>query len=580
MANTPFDKIEDTTLMVNIKIDGSDIKDIYGIQSININHAVNKISTASIVLMGDVNIDLGEMEITDSDDFDPGKAIEKGIIVKHIVRLDTEMHFSFTIECKHEAVKMTYSENDRFFENKTDAVIIKSIAGEYNINCNVESSSEQYEITFQKMMTDWDFIIARCALNGFIITLDDNAGMLVNAPQLAATAVLTIETGVSMMAFDGALSAEYQPTAVNTSAWDAKTVSMLKASAVEPAMNKQGNIIPKNLPVKLPQTEMNLVSPAPITTKALATWANSILLRKRLAAFTGNVKFIGNAAVKTGSIIEIKGVGKKLNGDAFVTAVTHTIDSENWSTTVAFGLDDKRADKNIYLNSRSNAALGLQLATVTKIEEDPVSLYRIQIEIPSAADNPNYTWARMAHSSASAGSGSFFLPEVGDEVVFGFLDNDTAHPVILGSLYNGKNAAAYTATAKNDMKAFVTRSKMKLEFDEEKKSISLSTPGNNSIVISDDAKFIEMKDQHNNSITLNAAGISINSAGDVKINAKQNIEMKATAQIKAAATANLALQGLAVNINAQTQLVAKGTASAEFSAAGETTIKGAIVMIN
>ncbi|MBL0201647.1 MAG: type VI secretion system tip protein VgrG [Chitinophagaceae bacterium] len=599
MANTPFTGIEDPAPLIKIKLDGVDMSDSYGIQSINVHHAINRISTAELVLMGEVDIDSGNIPITDSDDFNPGNVVEifagytggeassifKGIIVKHTVKLDTESHYSFAITCKHEVVKMTYNKTERYFEKQTDDAVIKNIIGEYGISCSVGSCLEVNESMFQKLASDWDFILSRCDFNGFIITMDDNAGMVLNAPEFSDSAVLTIEAGVSLMAFEGTLNAEFQPSAVNASAWNAKTLTLINAAATEPAMNSQGNIKARDLPSKLSQTTLNLTSATPMTTEALKTWANSILLRKRLHAFKGRVKYFGNALAKTGSIIEIKGAGKKLSGNAFVSAITHTIDSGNWNTTVDFGLDN-----NLIYKSRDfsfppamgqlPAMQGLQLATVKQIDRDPENMHRIQLEIPSVSGTPNTTWARMAHYYASNKSGSFFLPEVGDEVVLGFLDNDPRYPIILGSLYNGKNTAPYTAEAKNNSKAFVTRSNMKIEFDEEKKSISLLTPGNNSIIISDDGKSIEIKDQNSNSIHLSSDGITIDSAKDIKISAKGNIEMHATGNIKTAATSDLVLQGLAVNINAQTQLKATGTASAEFSAAGETTIAGAMVMIN
>jgi uncharacterized protein involved in type VI secretion and phage assembly len=178
----------------------------------------------------------------------------------------------------------------------------------------------------------------------------------------------------------------------------------------------------------------------------------------------------------------------------------------------------------------------------------------------------------MAHFSASNKSGSFFLPETGDEVVLGFLDSDPRFPVILGSLYNGKNASPYNAEATNNTKAFVTRNNLKIEFDEEKKSIIFLTPANNSIIISDDGKSIEIKDQNSNSVKLSTEGISIESAKDIKISANGNIEINAKS--------DLALSGLNVNATADVDFTGKGNATAELSASGQTTVKGAIVMIN
>jgi phage protein D len=173
MAVTPFTGLEDTALLLKVMIDGTAMKDSYGVQSIYIHHAINKISTAELVLIGEVEIDSGSIAITDSDDFNPGNKIDiqagyvggettsifKGIIVKHSVMLDTGKQYSFGITCKHEAVKMTYNETERYFDKQTDDSAINNIMGDYGISCTVGSCSEQYESSFQKLSTDWDFIL-------------------------------------------------------------------------------------------------------------------------------------------------------------------------------------------------------------------------------------------------------------------------------------------------------------------------------------------------------------------------------------------------------------------------------------
>lgn len=599
MANTPFTGVEDSILLIKLKIDGNDINESYAIQSVKVTHAINKISVADIVLKTEVGLDSGEIEITDSDDLNPGKTVEiqagyinnqpatifKGIIVKHTVKLDSDSGYTFSIECKHEAVKMPFNEKERFYENHTDDAIIKNIISDYGFTCNVNACAETNESTFQKMSTDWNFILAKSEFNGMLISLDGSSDITVLKPDFSSTPLLTIEAGDSIISFEGTLNAEYQPAAVNASAWDSKTLALIHSAATEPSVNAQGKIKPRDLPAKLSQTGLNLISPTPITTAALKTWADGVLLRKRLSAFKGNVKYIGNALAKTGSIIELTGVGKKLSGMAFVSGVTHTIVKGEWSTSVLFGLEDKQINESPAFShttaaGRLPAMQGLQLATVKKIDSDPDNNYRIQVEIPSGSTIPNTTWARMSHFKASNTTGSFFLPEIGDEVVLGFLDSDPGYPVILGALYSSKNAAPYMPDAKNHTKAFVSRCNLKIEFDEDKKSISLVTPDNNSIIISDDGKSIELKDQNSNWIKLNANGITIDSAKDITISAKGKIDINALEKITAAAKSDLDLTGLNINAVADIGFSAKGNATAELAATGQTTVKGAMVMIN
>lgn len=598
MSASPYAGLEDTTLAYKIKLDGSDMKDDYGVHSINVTHQVNKISTAEVVLRGEIDVDAGSIPITDSDDFSPGVEIEilagyndmpvsrifKGVIVKHIVEVNMETYFTFKIICKHAAVKMTYNASERYFEAQKDSAVIQSIVSSYNLSATVDATTDEYESMYQKMGTDWDFILSRADFNGLIVCLDGD-DVSIKKPNVSGAAVLKIEAGDSLISFEGELNAENQPSSIDASAWDATTVALIKSTATEPSVNEQGNIAPKDLSSKFAQQKLSLISTVPMTTGELQNWADNVLLRKRLSAFRGKVKFIGSPLAKTGTLIELGGVGKKLNGTAFVSAVKHTIDTANWNTTVHFGLENKPIhEKEGFSYASATGQLpamqGIHLATVKKIDSDPASNARIQITLPSNAATQADVWARMAGFYATGSSGSFFLPEVGDEVVVGFFDNDPRYPVILGSLYNGKNKPPYTAESTNKIKAIVTKTKMKIEFDEEKKVISILTPGANSIVISDEGKSIEMKDQNSNSVKLSSDGITLDSPKDISITAKGNITLDAVGKVNISSKQDVAISGLNVTATANVGFTAKGNATAEVSASGQTTVKGGIVMIN
>ena len=190
-------------------------------------------------------------------------------------------------------------------------------------------------------------------------------------------------------------------------------------------------------------------------------------------------------------------------------------------------------------------------------------------------------WARLGNVYASSGFGSFFYPEVNDEVIVGFFNDDPRYPVILGSLYSSGRAPAFTPDEQNNTKALVTRTKMKVEFQEDKKIITITTPANNQIVLSDEAKNIKLSDENNNSITMSASGIEIKSASAITINSATNLTMEAAtgASLKVSG-GDLSMQALTISNEAQLSYKAQGNASAQLTAAGEVKIQGAIVMIN
>ena len=163
--------------------------------------------------------------------------------------------------------------------------------------------------------------------------------------------------------------------------------------------------------------------------------------------------------------------------------------------------------------------------------------------------------------------------------LFGFFNDDPCSPVILGSLFSKKKVSPYKPGQRNDMKAFVTREKMKIEFNEEKKIITISTPGNNSIEINDDKSRIRLSDQHKNEIVMDRNGILFNSSKDIVLKAKGNISMEAM-KMDMNAKLDVGINGMNVKVAAKMGVSMKGNATAELSASGQTTVKGGIVMIN
>jgi Rhs element Vgr protein len=600
MANSPID-IEDPTLRFTISIEGTVIQAKYPVVSIRIHHETDRISTAEIELEDGIDGDGGDagtLPGSEGTDFIPGNEviitagygddtevqIFKGLIVKQAVRVDSYTAFRLVVTCKHAAVKMTYNKKEAEFADSTDSDTMTKLISSYGLSATVESTSAQQEMLFQKMGTDWDFLLARAAFNGFITTLGDGK-VTVGKPQFTTDAVLRIAMGESIISFNAELNAEKQAPSLEVAAWDPQTLALITSSATEPSLNAHGNMTAQTLSSKLDQKALQLISSAPLAQADLKNWADSRLLRMRMSALHGSVSFIGNASVTPDSIIELSGVGERFNGKAYVSAVTHEL-SSSWTTTVKFGLADKPIyEKSSFSETPANGQMpaihGLQLATVSKISEDPGATYRIQVKPASNASDAPGIWARLASYYATGSAGAVFCPEVGDEVILGFLESDPRYPVVLGSLFSKSKTPPLTqGDEKNNTKALYTRSQLQISFDDDKKVILITTPGKNKITISDDAKQIEILDQQNNSIKLNDSGITLNSAKDITIKATGNIDMQATGKVSIKATQDLEMNGMNIKQTASMALTAKGTASAELSASGQTVVKGGMVMIN
>ena len=96
-------------------------------------------------------------------------------------------------------------------------------------------------------------------------------------------------------------------------------------------------------------------------------------------------------------------------------------------------------------NSFDSPIDGLLIGIVTKLSGDAEE--RIQVQIPvfeaSRGGQPRVVWARWATEHAGKEYGITFRPEVGDEVILGFIQKNPNQAVILGSLYSSSKPSPW-----------------------------------------------------------------------------------------------------------------------------------------
>lgn len=130
---------------------------------------------------------------------------------------------------------------------------------------------------------------------------------------------------------------------------------------------------------------------------------------------------------------------------------------------------------------------GAVIGVVTNIN-DPLEWGRVKVRFPWLHDDEESHWARIAQPYAGAGRGSFWIPEVGDEVVVVFDRDDPNHPYILGGVWNGEDAVPPPGNpdGENNHKIWRTRAGHQIIFEDtdggEKVTIT-DGPGERHLVI-------------------------------------------------------------------------------------------------
>ncbi|WP_251068873.1 type VI secretion system tip protein VgrG [Shewanella sp. NKUCC06_TVS] len=596
MAASPLAN-SDGVVNYNITADGNALNENINVLMIDISFGVNQVPRASFVV-SDGDMPDKDFPLSAESCFKPGTKIEikagygsdvssifSGIIIGLGITIGGNNHSSLVIECKDICVAMTIARKSANYIKQKDSQILATIIGQYSgLSNQVTATDSEYAELVQFNCTDWDFMLARAEVNGYLVCVDA-AKVTVGEPNVSGECVLTVTYGEDLIDFQADIDARYQLSSVKSVGWDVSGQNSLEQEVMAQTLNKQGDLSATDLASTLSLCEFRLQSTNTMDSASLKAWAKGQQIKSALARIRGRMSFQGSAAAKINTQIEVLGVGSRFNGAVFVSRVRHEIADGQWMTEIEFGMSSQWSSEHRDITAPPASGVlpaveGLQIGIVMQLDGDPIGQNRIQVQVPVMQASTPGIWARLANFYASKGIGSFFIPEVGDEVVLGYFNNNPSEPVILGSLYSSQNPPPYTLTADNDTKAIVTKSKLKIEFNEQDKVITIITPENNQIVISDKDKSIILQDQNNNKVELSSSGISLDSPKDITISAKGSLTLDAVGEVSISSKADFKAAGMNIEQTAQIGFTAKGSATAELSASGQTTVKGAMVMIN
>ena len=587
-------------ISLEILVNGSQISDVIEIMEISTQMEVNRIASATIVLMDGGAIDVGNSPFTNSEgnDFIPGNEVEiqlgyeskntsvfKGIIVSQRITVRNGKS-QLEVKCRDKAIQMTKGRLNAIFEKKKDSDAISTIAGNYGLQATVDATTTEFPVLMQYNCYDWDFVVIRAEMNSMMVITDKN-NLLVKKYDFSKSPGYEINAGQYVIDIDLSLDSENIAGTYELTAWD---YSEQKANNVSKNLDDslgQGNLSAKKMSDVTINKNSQKYSSATVAKEELTSWSEAMVNKAVLSKIRGTVKVPGTANIIAGDLVKISGFTDRFNGNAFVSGVSHSVRDGAWLTTLQIGKSHEWHAtlpdvQDINASGLLPAANGTQIATVKKIYEDQDGNFRVQVTLPSFTGDGQDTglWARLAFPYASKDAGFFFFPEIGDEVIVTFINNDPRFPVITGAVYSKKNTPKETPDEKNQFKSIYSKSGINIRFDDEDKILTIQTPGENIFTLDDKEKSVTIKDSNDNSLKMDESGIALNSAKDISLTADGKINIKGTDTVNIESTADVTMKGMNVQAEADTGFTAKGNATAEVSASGQTTIKGAMVMIN
>ncbi|MDJ0822538.1 MAG: type VI secretion system tip protein VgrG [Paracoccaceae bacterium] len=579
-----------------IRVDGATIPGDLLIPTIEIEWALNRIPRATIKIV-DGHQSTSDFPVSASDQFKPGRRIEiklgynsenrtvfSGIILRHGLEVRRGGNAYLKVTCADEAIRMTGILSSAQFSEKTDSEVIGELIRNAGLSADVDTTTVRHEYAIKQQATDWDYILARAYANGLVVNVEGGS-VAVKEPSFSSPK-LEASFGESLESLHLEIDPVAQVPAVETKAWQATDQSVIDAKSKEPSVNDQGNLSGRDLVDVLGLETPSVPTLATINGEGLQAWADAKLLWARMSRIRGQVRLPGNAGLRPGETLALEGLGDRFNGEAYMSGVRHLVSAGEWLAEIELGLPSEpismpeRPLSAPAASGQRPGIRGLQIAKVKQIHDDPKGDFRIKVFLPLLDFEEDGFWVRKVHPYATENAGWTFLPEVGDEVVLAFLDDDPDSALLLGSLHSGARPQPVAPADGNFEKLLLTKGELRIAFNDEHKTIDLATPGGQTAHWGDKDEMILIQDSHGNKVELASSGITLDSPGDVTIKAAGKVTIEGSQGVEVSSPQDVKISGLNTDIAASASLSAKGGGSAELSASGQTTVKGSLVMIN
>jgi phage protein D len=452
------------------------------------------------------------------------------------------------------AHKLNRGKKTKSWQNATTSDIVKEVAQGAGLQPGtVDSTGSPHPYMAQSAETDWEFCWRLADLEDFEFVVEDRKFHFRRANHQGRS--VTLRLGEQLRSFRPRATGVQQLDEVVVRAYDPKTKQTFTGRANSAERSSKIGIDPDQLGSDLGGGTLTITDRPAFSQDEANRIAQAKLNQLANAALEAEGVAFGAPELEAGSKVKVEGVGSKFSGEYTITSVEHSWGMAGYDTKFKISGRSPRTLTDL-VNPKQQRSIGdsLVIGIVTN-NNDPDKQGRVRVKFPAIDDSMEGWWARVATASAGKDRGLLMLPVVGEEVVVGFESGDTRKPVVLGSVFNGKDTPGEEIAATDG--SFGLKSDQKI--------------------------IIKSKDQ---TMIVTGADLVVEVDGNLKETVSGNHERQVDGNVKDKVSGSLEQQvssSLKISSNASIEIVSSASmklqagASLDIQASGTVNIKGATV---
>ena len=366
----------------------------------------------------------------------PGAAVRIGVSGQHeplfdgeLTAIEIDYHPSQATEVRargYDALHRLRKRHEiRSHVQVTPLDLAREMASEIGVSVESSEPGPLRQIIIQQNRSNLDLLVDELASCGLYLTLRGKT--LHIAPLDGIDAPVPLALGESLLEAHFEVNGEPSCRSVAVSAWDTQRVEHHEGRAARARVGREvmAEAAPTSFGAKGEITLSDVVMADGRHAQALA----QAELDRRVAA---EVVFRGTAAgdtrLRPGARVRVAGVADQFAGQYSLTEVTHTIDGRVGyvSELCTAPPTARRRDRNAVVTK----------GIVTRVS-DPDGRGFVRVELPTYG-GVETDWIGVLSAGAGAGKGLLVLPDVGDQVLVLFVNEDPAQSIVLGGLFGVK----------------------------------------------------------------------------------------------------------------------------------------------